>query len=365
MKQASLVLLFGLLLLSGCIPAFQRGAPELHDIALFERNADGVQSGTLYGYFYGEEMKTTVRGAEVSLEKGSSEDVLSVGSALLVDAKPYVRTSLPPLNTPPVLVQSIPYATDVYVQTPEALRNVLYYDGERWFTLLDAAAAGFQGRVVPLERNAGLRGVGELTSEEAQVFQAYLEQQGPVVVALLPGASAQTRGENGLGDYKNTTLFVQRGVEALSAPPRNAVSSNVGWDVVAKGNQAMGSGESEAAIATSSYDLESIWSQAYGNYLELPALPNANFAGSSLTAFFLGTRMTGGYSVDVKDVAVTGKEAKVMLVVSQPTKNTMTTQALSNPWVLLQIGVPDLSRVDYIDAKTGQTLATARSALGK
>ena len=347
------------LLLAGCLPSFQKGAPVLHDVALYT-----PQGGELYGYFYGDPTTLSVGGRELKLTEGTSDDPLSVPRALLIDDQPYLQQEVAPLGNAPVVVQTIPLSTDLMVSTNEAVEGVLYFDGELWFTLLGSADAGFSGRVVPRERPDKLFGLGRLTREEAAVFGRELEARGPVVVTALAEIRDRTRQANGLGDYRNTTLVVRPGLTTagVTATPNSGTPA---WKILATGTQATGGDSPSFELATSRTDLATIWSRAYGAMVTPPSLPEVDFGSTSVAAFFLGTQRSGGYSVDVQNVALQGGEAYLDVAITRPAPGTLSTQALTNPWVMVQIDKPNLGSAWFRDSATGELLGTARSTLGK
>ena len=348
------------LLLTSCLPSFQAGAPVLHDVALYT-----PQGGSLYGYFYGEPTTLSVGGRELELTKGASDDPLSVPRALLIEGEPYLQQEVTPLGNAPVVVQTVPLSTDLMVTTNEAVEGVLYFDGELWFTLLGQADAGFSGRVVPRERPDNLFGLGQLTRAEAAVFGRDLEARGPVVVTALAEIRDRTRQANGLGDYRNTTLVVRPGLTTAGVTATPAATSAPAWEVLATGTQAVGGDSPSFELATSRTDLEAIWNRAYGAMTSPPPLPEVDFGNASVAAFFLGSQRSGGYSVDVQNVALEGGEAYLDVAITQPAPGTLTTQALTNPWVMVRVDAPNLGSAWFRDVSTGELLGTARSTLGK
>ncbi len=348
------------LLLAGCLPSFQAGAPVLHDVALYT-----AQNGSLYGYFYGEPTTLSVGGRDLELTKGASDDPLSVPNALLVEGQPYLKQAVTPLGNAPVVVQSVPFSTDLMVTTTEAVEGVLYFDGELWFTLLGAADTGYAGRVVPRERPDKLFGLGELTRAEADVFGRNLEARGPVVVTALAEVRDRTRQANGLGDYRNTTLVVRRGLETAGVTATPAATAAPAWEVLATGTQATGGDSPSFELATSQAELERLWNRAYGLMVPKPPVPEVDFGRSSVAAFFLGTKNSGGYSVDVQNVAVESGEAYLDVATTAPAPGTLSTQALTNPWVMVRIETPNLGSAWFRDVSNGELLGTARSTLGK
>lgn len=351
--MTKLRVLLPLLLLTGCLPAFQEGAPVLHDVALYTGGG-----GRLYGYFYGEPAALSVGGRELGLTQGASDDPLSVPGALLVEGEPFLQQEVAPLENAPVVVQSVPYSTDLTVSANEAVLGVRYFDGERWFTLLDEADAGFSGRVVPRAEADGLYGLGALTRAEAEVFGRRVQAQGPVVVTALEGVRERTRQANGLGDYRHTALAVQRGLETVGVTPTPLAAP---WRELGRGTQATGGDAPSFELATSEAQFENLWRRAYGTVLTPPPLPEVDFGRESVAAMFLGTQTSGGYGVEVHNVALAGGEIYLDVAVTEPAPGALTTQALTNPWVMVALGVPDLSTVNFRSTDDGDLLGVAQS----
>ncbi len=355
-------LILPLFALAACVPSFQQGAPVLHDVALYS-----AERGALYGYFYGEPAELSIGGRVVELTSGASDAPLDVPAALLVDGQPYLEQSVNPLGAAPVVVERIPYSTDLSVTAREAVDGTVYFDGEQWFTLLGRVQRGFSSRVIPTGRSGGLYGLGNLTRAEAEVFGRELEAGGPVVVSVLTESRDRTRQANGLGGYLNTALAVQRGtpMTATPTPPSPSPAAAPDWEVLATGSQAAGGDSASFELATSQNDLQNLWSRAYGTMTSPPPLPSVDFSGSSVAAVFLGTRSSGGYSVDVQNVAVENGEMYLDVAVTEPAPGTMTTQALTNPWVMVRVDAPNLGSAWFRSVSSGELLGTARSTLGK
>lgn len=349
--------LLPLLLLAGCLPAFQEGAPVLHDVALYTGGG-----GRLYGYLYGEPATLSVGGRELELTQGASDDPLSVPGALLVEGEPYLQQDVAPLTNAPVAIQTVPYSTDLTVSANEAVLGVRYYDGERWFTLLGEAVAGFSGRVVPRAEADGLYGLGALTRAEAEVFGRRVQAQGPVVVTALAEVRERTRQANGLGDYRHTALAVQRGLETVDEPVGVTPTPLAApWRELGRGTQATGGDAPSFELATSEAQLENLWRRAYGAMLTPPPTPEVDFGRESVAAVFLGTRTSGGYGVEVHNVTLEGADAYLDVAVTEPAPGTLTTQALTNPWVMVALGVPDLSKVNFRGTDDGELLGVAQN----
>lgn len=349
--------LLALTLLSGCMPKADK-APELHDVAVYS-NATDLQGA--YGYLYGAPTTLRIGSQTLSLTDGVSSAPLAVPSALLVDGQPYLKTALAKLASSPTRVQRIPLTSDVELQVgaDNEAKEVLYFDGSKWFTLASEPRPSTNTRVVPKERFGGLEGVGALTQDEAKTLERALQDRAPVAVTLLPETRVPTRQTAGLSDYRRTALYVQQTLptdtSAYTAPVRELI-----WDTLASGAQATNADTPSFELITSQADLVSAWNRAYGSRLTLPPLPEVNFPQETVLAVFLDTKPTGGYGLDVQDVTLDGNDVYVDLLETKPAAGAITTQALTTPWLLLRVLRGDINAAWFREPGSERIIGVAR-----
>lgn len=65
--------------------------------------------------------------------------------------------------------------------------------------------------------------------------------------------------------------------------------------------------------------------------------PEVDFDQEMVLAVFMGERRTGGYRVEVNDVARDGETLRVSVRMSAPGPNCMTTQALTQPYQIVRL----------------------------
>jgi hypothetical protein len=82
-----------------------------------------------------------------------------------------------------------------------------------------------------------------------------------------------------------------------------------------------------------------------------------DFRTRSVAAFFWGLKPTGGYGIEVLGVTYLGDTARVVLNLISPRPGAIVTQALTSPYVLLELN--RVKRVVFTDP-AGRTLAEAR-----
>lgn len=79
------------------------------------------------------------------------------------------------------------------------------------------------------------------------------------------------------------------------------------------------------------------WNQAHSNVMPQPRVPSIDFTRNIVVAAAMGTRNTGGYSIDVEGVYVAGDDVHVVVEERSPGTNCITTQALTAPAVAVRV----------------------------
>ena len=195
-----LAFLLTMTLLSSCVP--DSDAVKLHDISLF-----GSGSGFNFtnSYFTGKAKTLEMGASELKEELVLSEDVVPdimyVSKTLSVNKMPYLQTKLQKLKFAPTVVSYIPLTTDLQLSTNEEVGEVAYFDGAKWFTLLDAAADGFNANITPNQRIGGLHGLGNLNNAETEMLMRYLEPKAPIVITVLKNHQPSKLAIDGLKEY--------------------------------------------------------------------------------------------------------------------------------------------------------------------
>lgn len=346
------LLLLAAVLVAACAPDAQ---PSLHDVYVYGHEGRDVR----YSYFYGNPTTFALEGRTVTLEDGSSDDPLAVSGALLVDGEPYLSAPVDAIPAP-VDVARIPLTTDLQVRTSAPVTELVYFDGSAWLTLLRDAGAGLDRRVAAKLRIGRLRGVGELTAAEADALSDWLAQAGrPLVVAALPEDALPDRSLDGLSEYLATGLYVQDTV-AVDPTTFRPPAQDVVWDVIAQGSQALGFDSPTFRLVDSESEFLSLWNRAHGTQLEVPPLPAVDFTRATVLAIFQGQRSTGGYGIEVLDVSLDGGDLFVDMRFVEPAPDAIVTQALTSPWVMVQVPRGGIGVAWFRNPATGELLGVAR-----
>jgi len=342
-----------LVLFAGCVP---QSGPKLHDVYVY-----GALNERL-SYLYGSPGTIGIDGKDVTLSQGSKADPYAVAGALLADGTPYLTGPLQTPEQPPVVVSRIALTTDLQLQVNADVQQVVYYDGGHYLTLVDAASAGTSQRVVPKPRLNGLRGLGQLTDREADALANGLSQSGkPFVVAVLPEGDLPKHAVNGTSEYLHTGLYVQQGLQTSQQTTARAAGQQVPWEIVARGQHAVGFDKPAYVLVNSQDQLTNLWYQANGTQLQVPAVPKLDFSRETVVAIFDGQKPTGGYGLDVRSVSVENGELYVDLVKTSPSAGAITTQALTSPWLILHVLAGSYQVAWIRDPQDGSLTAVARA----
>lgn len=79
-----------------------------------------------------------------------------------------------------------------------------------------------------------------------------------------------------------------------------------------------------------------LWKELYSAG-EPPPVPAVDFAKSHVVGVWWGSKNTGGYRVEIGDLVVKGKEATINVVLWNPPKGAMLTQAFTNPFAMMAV----------------------------
>lgn len=162
-----------------------------------------------------------------------------------------------------------------------------------------------------------------------------------LVLALAVGACGGGGGSSG----DNLDDYLPSGPGSIAQPPSGPPSSNpppsggggtpaLTFRVIASGTASLIT-TTQNRVARDQAAWNSLWNEHLG--AQKPPLPAVDFASEIVVGVFLGTRPTGGYTAGVLAVEAEGAGAKVSFEERQPGQNCITTQALTQPFVLVAI----------------------------
>lgn len=354
-KAWSLTILMLAALMTGCRTD---PAPDVHELTLLGDLEQRV------AWFYGEPRLFPLAGSELRLDAPLTGEVTAdwfVPTALSVDGAPALIDRPAASVASPVEVRRIPLTTDLQMSTLRFTQAVLYFDGTSWFTLGTFDPPGLNIRVTPRPRLSGLRGASSLTNAEADALQRVLEARGaPMVVSFLAGDDVPRRAIDGVAEARASAVHVNSTIEtdagAFRPAPRDIV-----FEIVARGQQAVGVDRAEYQLLRNGAELAAAWSVAHASGVTQPPLPSVDFARETVLAVFMGPRSTGGYGLDVGGVTFEGGDLFVDLIEIRPEPGAMVTQALTSPWMVVRIPRGGFSAVWFRNPADGRIFAVARA----
>lgn len=343
------------LLLAGCEPEAERSA---HDLYLY-----GDESVRLT-YFYGGPGQLAYEGGSVELEEAPAADErrqaqYAVPRSLLVNGQPYLSAPLEPLDTVPATVSRIPLTTDLQLTINLDVGEIVYFDGGSYLSLVLDGAPGVTQRVVPRPRINELRGLGQLTNDEADALSAALKADGPFVLVELLEEELPPHPIDGLAEHRRTGLYVQHEISTDEGAFRPS-PEQLAWETVASGNQATGVSSPRFELITNQQQLVSFWTRVHATQLQTPPLPNVTFERETLIAIFQGQQTTGGYGVQAQRVVEERGELYVDVAFTEPAEGAMTSQALTSPWTLVRVLRSGYGVAWIRDASDGTLVGVAR-----
>jgi hypothetical protein len=338
-----------LLALAGCIPEPGQPTYRATEIQLlFPENTER------WTYFYGEPQVVQLGGRTLALTKGSTSSPLAVPEALLVDGEALYR-EIGPAQPRVAQTSRTFFGSQFVVRASRSAQSAWLFDGD--WSRLGSSFASNSAQVV--DNRPGIPRFEELSeAENAVVLREILARRGgrPVVLYEIQPALEPNRYTPTPSQSRVAALAVQYGLETeLTLMPPNP---NPSPRILQQGSQSAYTAPTPTAFLVSSTEqLLSVWRLATGNQIPQPATPSVDFSRSRVVAFFWGQKPTGGYGVQYVSSQLSGSTLRVTLRLVSPAPGAILTQALTSPFVLLE--VPGrFSRVEFVDAN-GRLLASA------
>ena len=80
---------------------------------------------------------------------------------------------------------------------------------------------------------------------------------------------------------------------------------------------------------------DEIWKKVQVLRLPVPELPKIDFGKEMVIAVFMGTRSSGGYEIEIKNISKTEKEIVVGVEEKEPSSDSLRTMAVTSPYHLV------------------------------
>jgi hypothetical protein len=348
-----------LVFLSAC--AFTPSEYSVTDIVMY---GIGERQTLFYGKLAPNQNRTVqLENTTITLSGNAPVGDLAVAGALSVNGGAALLGKTKSLREV-VSVASIPLTSDLSVLARENIKALYFFDGKTWFDVGERRDLVRDSKLrLELNSRTGLRGVGELNSSEADALQGYLQNKfkQPLAVALLeyPNIPDSYLTLSPRPDaYNLTALYVQVGlpVDLLGGfTNTEPLSTQV---LLSGSNAAYFNPQPLLRWDTTQSSFASTWQLMNGNQVPVPPVAGLDFARSSAISFFIGQKPTGGFGVALAGVRVERGVLTLRLNLSEPAPGRPVTQALTSPFVALQIsGSPKYQRVVALNNATNAVLA--------
>lgn len=349
----------GFLLGAGLLAGCTMNGPS--NLRVHQVDLSGSTNETLawvYGNLGGASSSIKIAGTAADLRPQTSHPLALEGS-LSVNGQPFYRAPLA-TSTPKLSVTRSAGSLSVQPLNGASLAAIYYTDAGQWYKL-----SGVNGAVSAVP-TTGLRGAGQLTNAEADALSSVLSGQGRLAVAVLNDPAAPLNVEPQPAERLKTSLYVMPvadvtttvttstttvtpGTTSPSTP--STPGGTVNFTEVASGTSASAN-EPAALVASTDAEARSLYAVAYGRQSSRPTPPAVG--SDTLIGVFAGQFNTGGYRVKVDSVQATGSTLTVRTSIVGPGPGMLTTQALTNPWVIVRVA-GKFQNVSVLDAK-GNTL---------
>lgn len=114
--------------------------------------------------------------------------------------------------------------------------------------------------------------------------------------------------------------------------------------------------ERQNIVIRSQKEFEAFWQALYENRSPTPELPEVDFSQNMVVAAMLGVRPTGGYAIEVQEVAagVTAAAIHVQVRTTAPGDGCGTYQALTSPYHVVKVAAT-ASSLTFADTATTHT----------
>jgi hypothetical protein len=344
--------LLGLVLVgAGC----QRdAAPSLHEVQLF-----GAQNTSL-SYVYGGPTTLKIQGTKYAITQGKGEDPLWVFGAALIDEKPYLRMEIEEIEAP-ASVHRIPLTTDLLVNVFGPVEEIAYFDGVTWFTLVKHPGVGLSKRLIPVPRVGRMRGLGQLSRQEADVLANAFEERGqPFALYQIPDGSLERKVIGGLDEHLITGLFLDEDLQVDSAA-FDAPAQTAQWEVLASGSNSGGVDEESYFLAANRTEFLELWSRGHADALMPPDVPDVNFDLEVVIGVLLGERPTSGYGLSVEGIEIEGDDLFIDVAKTTPTETSMVAQVVTSPWVIIRVLRRGVNVAWFRDSESGALIGVSQA----
>lgn len=95
--------------------------------------------------------------------------------------------------------------------------------------------------------------------------------------------------------------------------------------------------EKSNEVINDSESFERLWKDIHANRTPLPELPEVDFAESTVIAAMMGVQSSGGYTIEILEIAEADNVVGVKIEENEPGSDCVTTAALTSPFHIVKI----------------------------
>lgn len=106
--------------------------------------------------------------------------------------------------------------------------------------------------------------------------------------------------------------------------------------------------QEQRMLVQSAEDWASLWKEIGSNQMPAPVLPEVDFSTQVLVTCFMGSRNTGGYVLEIQEVQTKGNTAYVSVKHTKPGPNCFVTEALTQPYHIVQLPKGSLNKAVFV-----------------
>lgn len=146
------------------------------------------------------------------------------------------------------------------------------------------------------------------------------------LVGIVGSAGCRTNGEPNINERRESGLVPP----PSDAQPMRRDSGAAVWQRLDVGSYD-GMATRQRLVVRDGATWAALWQQLASNHRPIPAVPAVDFAGNVVIVAAMGTRSSGGYSIDIDDVRMGGGDARISVTERSPGDGCMVTMALTAP----------------------------------
>jgi hypothetical protein len=119
------------------------------------------------------------------------------------------------------------------------------------------------------------------------------------------------------------------------------------WTTLARGSYS-GIEEKKFVMIVSRQEWEELWKEAHKNITPVPELPAVDFTGETVLGVFMGTRSTGGYSIEIDRIGCPDGIIQAIIKTRSPEPGDMVTTALTQPFHIVRVSTAGMG-IEFIE----------------